>query len=85
MPDKTFVPGLNIKRRDNAPDFVICSVGVRCNDLFDFMKQHNKDGWINFDIKLSKNDKYYAELDTWEPDGQSGSQGGGYDDSDAPF
>ena len=87
MPDKLFVNGLNISKRQGAPDFVICSVGVKCKDFFEFMKANEKKGWLNFDIKLSKNDKLYAEVDTWEPKKQDETQGGGYDapDDDIPF
>jgi hypothetical protein len=79
-----FVKGLNVSRNDNAPDFIICKVGVRCNDFFEYMKANEKNGWLNFEIKLSKNGKYYAELDTWEPN-QRDTPVHEMDDLDIPF
>ncbi len=67
MADKLFADGLIVKKRKNAPDYVICSLSVKCRDFFEFMKKHQKDGWLNLDVKESKNHKFYAEVDTWEP------------------
>lgn len=74
--EKVFVNGMIVKRRDNAPDFVVCNLSLKGAELVEFMRQHQKDGWVNIDIKRSKGGKLYAELDTWEPtQGQHGTQG----------
>ena len=68
--EKIFVDGMIVKRNDNAPDFVICNLSLKGKELVDFMRQHQKDGWVNVQIKRSQGGKLYAELDTWEPSQQ---------------
>ena len=65
--DKVFVDGMIVKRSPNAPDFVICNLSLKGKELVEFMRQHQKDGWVNIQVKQSKGGKYYAELDTWQP------------------
>jgi hypothetical protein len=72
--DKVFVDGMIIKRRENAPSFVKCSLSFKCKEFYAFMQKNHKDGWLNIDIKVSKQGKIYAEVDTWEPENK---QGGG--------
>ncbi len=89
MTDKTFVDGVIFKLpRDNAPDFVKGSVSINMRQLIDFAKVHHKDGWLNLDLKVSKNGKAYAELDTWEPKKQEKhpeDEVGGDMNQDIPF
>ena len=65
--DKIFVDGMIVKRHENAPDFVICSLSLKGKELTEFMRQHHKEGWVNIQVKRSKGGKLYAELDTWKP------------------
>lgn len=65
--EKVFVDGMIVKRYEKAPDFVICNLSLKGEELVPFMREHQKDGWINVQVKRSKGGKYYAELDTWEP------------------
>jgi hypothetical protein len=67
MSDKIFVDGMIVKRRENAPDFVVASLSIKAREMLEFMKAHHKDGWLNIDIKTARSGKMYAELDTWEP------------------
>ena len=95
--EKVFVDGMIVKRRDNAPDFVICNLSLKGAELVEFMRQHQKDGWVNVQVKRSKGGKLYAELDTWQPtQGEAATQGmqqarqaaepaGGDFDQDIPF
>jgi hypothetical protein len=74
--EKIFVDGMIVKRRENAPDFVICNLSLKGTELVAFMRKHHKDGWLNIQVKLSKGGKYYAELDTWQPtQGQAATAG----------
>lgn len=68
--EKVFVDGLIVKRNDSAPDFVICNLSLKGAELVEFMRKHQKDGWVNVQVKRSKGGKLYAELDTWEPSQQ---------------
>ena len=74
--EKIFVDGMIVKRNPNAPDFVICSLSLKCEELVAFMRKHHKDKWVNVQVKQSKGGKYYAELDTWQPtQGESATAG----------
>ena len=74
--EKIFVDGMIVKRNPNAPDFVICNLSLKCEELVAFMRKHHKDKWCNIQIKQSKGGKYYAELDTWQPtQGESATAG----------
>lgn len=74
--EKIFVDGLIVKRNPNAPDFVICSLSLKCEELVAFMRKHHKEKWVNVQVKQSKGGKYYAELDTWKPtQGESATAG----------
>jgi hypothetical protein len=75
MPDPIFPKGMSIKRRDNAPDFVIGRLSIKLEDFIVFAQEHESNGWINFDLKKKKSDgSPYIELDTWKPNQQSQEQ-----------
>jgi len=71
MADKEFPVGMNVKRRNNAPEFVICNLGFKQEEFAEYLRQKQKNGWVNIDIKRSKSGKLYADLDTWEPNQQN--------------
>ena len=69
MSDKQFADGLRVGRRENAPDFKICELGINVAEFTSFLRAHEKaSGWVNIDINRSKNGKYYGELNTWTPE-----------------
>ena len=70
----TFVNGMIAKRQDNAPDFVLCNLSLKVEDLIQFMQQYQNNGWVNIDIKRSKQGKIFAALNTWRPDGNRNQQ-----------
>ena len=70
--EKIFIDGLIVKRSENAPDFVVCSLSVKVDALVPFLEKNQSDGWVNIQCKISKNGKYYAELDTWKPQKNQG-------------
>lgn len=91
--EKEFVNGLIIKApRDNAPDFVKCSISIKRADLGNWLRGKS-DEWINLDVKVSQNGKWYAEVNTWTPQQNTQQQSSqdfqhpeGFDDSsDIPF
>jgi hypothetical protein len=65
--EKVFADGFIFKRKENAPEFVVGSQSINVNDAIAFLQANQKNGWVNLDIKQSKNGKYYCELDTWQP------------------
>jgi len=76
MTDKTFVNGMIVKRRDNAPEYVLCNLSVKVDEFIAFAQEHQRDGWLNVNCMVAKSGKHYAELDTWQPtQGQAAKQG----------
>jgi hypothetical protein len=68
-----FADGLIVKKNENAPDFVICNLSVKVDEFEKFIKQHQKNGWVNLSCLVGRNKpdgtsgKPYAKLDTYEP------------------
>jgi len=66
--DTIFAKGLIVKRRDNAPEYVLCNLSVKVSEFIEFLQQHAQDDWVNIECKVSgKTGKPYAQLDTWRP------------------
>jgi hypothetical protein len=53
--------------RDGAPDFVKGQVSIKVADLVEYLGKV-KGEWLNIDLKVSKDGKPYAEVNTWKPD-----------------
>jgi hypothetical protein len=67
MKEKIFADGMMFKRpREGAPDFVKGAISVKVDSFTEFIKKHNKNNWVNLDLKESKEGKLYLELNTWE-------------------
>ena len=66
------VGGLYPKKRDGQPDWVIGKLSINVEQFRSWMKAYleanPKEEWINIDMAMSKNNKGYAKLDTWEPE-----------------
>ena len=74
--DKVFADGFIFKRNEKAPDFVVGSLSIKIEDAVAFMREHDKNGWVNLNVKQARSGNYYIELDTFEPKkgGASGNQ-----------
>ena len=68
--EKIFADGFSFKRNDSAPDFVVGRLSMKIDDAISFMKKHEKNGWVNVNVKQARSGNYYVELDTYEPKGQ---------------
>jgi hypothetical protein len=62
-----FPDGFIVKRNPNAPEWVIANVSIKVDEFTKFLAENDKKGWVNIEIKLSKEGKPYGQLDTWEP------------------
>lgn len=71
--DKIFADGFIFKQKDNDPDFVLGHLSIKVDDAIVFLKENEKKGWVNLDLKRAKSGKTYLELDTWEPKAQEGA------------
>jgi len=83
--EKVFADGFSFKRRENAPDFVVGRVSVKCDDAVSFMKKHQKNGWVNLNINQAKSGSYYMELDTFVPKQTESAEKPQEQEADLPF
>lgn len=67
MEEKIFANGFSFKRNDNAPEFVVGRLSLKVDDAIEFIKQNQKNGWINLDVKKARTGNFYIELDTYTP------------------
>ena len=66
--DPIFPKGVLFKKpRDGAPDFIRGHLSFKVDEAVEFLKANEKNGWVNIDIKKSKEGKTYLQLDTWVP------------------
>ena len=70
--EKIFADGFSFKRNEKAPDFVVGRLSMKVDEAVAFIRQHEKGGWVNLNIKTARSGNHYVELDTYEP-----TQGGG--------
>jgi hypothetical protein len=62
-----FADGFSFKRNENAPEFVVGRLSMKVDEAVAFIKENEKKGWINFNVKKARSGNYYVELDTYEP------------------
>ena len=70
MTDKQFIPGLYVKPpHEKAPDYVKCKISLKRAEVAAYLASQSEE-WINLDVKVSKDGKWYAEVNTWKPQGK---------------
>lgn len=69
--ERTFADGFIFKRRDKAPEWVIGNLSIKVDEAITFLKNNDKKGWVNLNIKKGRSGNPYIELDTYEPSGKS--------------
>ncbi len=75
MSEPVFLDGMIVKRpHEKAPSFVKARMSFKVADFIKFLKRYQDKGWVNADLKVSKNGKLYAQLDTWKA-GENQKQG----------
>ncbi len=63
----TFPKGMILKSpHPNAPDFVKGSISIKVDEFTDFLNEHENNGWVNIDIKKSKEGKTYLQLNDFK-------------------
>ena len=71
--DIEFIDGFFVKEpHANAPDFVKAKVNLKRRELLEWLSAR-QDDWVNIDIKVSREGKWYASVDSWVPDSQKES------------
>lgn len=65
--EKIFAEGFSFKRNENAPDYVIGRISVKVDEAIAFLRNHEKNGWVNLNALYARSGNAYIELDTFEP------------------
>jgi len=67
--DKVFFPkGFIYKEpHKNAPDFVKGQVSIKVDEFKQYLNNVNGE-WLNIDLKISREGKPYAQVNTFKPD-----------------
>ena len=69
--EKIFADGFVFKRNEKAPDFVVGRISIKVDEAVAFIKQHQKNGWVNLGVKTARSGNYYIDLDTFEANNDS--------------
>ena len=94
MSDAKFIPGLIVKApHERAPDFVKASISIKVEELGQYLREKYKakEEWVNIDVKVSRNGKWYAVENDYKkeskPEAPKGSSkvGNGEIEDDIPF
>lgn len=64
--EKVFADGFLFKRNEKAPDFVVGRISIKVDEAIEFIKKHQKSGWVNLGVKTARSGNYYIDLDTFE-------------------
>jgi len=72
--EKIFADGFIFKRNQTAPQFVVGRVSMKVEEAIAFLKTHEKNGWVNVDIKEARSGNHYMELDTFVGKSDSSKQ-----------
>ena len=54
------------KPREGAPDYIKGQLSFKVDEACAFLQEHVNNGWVNIDIKKSKEGKMYLQLNTWK-------------------
>lgn len=65
--EKVFADGFSFKRNEKAPEFVIGRLSLKVDDAIAFMRENEKNGWVNLNIKTARSGNHYVELDNYDP------------------
>jgi hypothetical protein len=69
MAEKIFADGIRFEKpREGSPEFVKGRLSFKVAEAVAFLQKHETNaGWVNLDLKKSKEGKLYLELNAWQP------------------
>lgn len=67
--ENIFIDGMSVRRpSEKAPDFIKANISVNVEKFIKFANEHkNVKGWIDIDLKKSKEGKLYLALNEFKP------------------
>ena len=81
--EKIWADGFRFEKpREGAPEFVKGRISIKVPEAIAFLNLHQSNaGWVNLDLKKSKEGKLYLELNTFKPSPKINPEGqeGGID------
>lgn len=67
MADNIFVDGMMFRKpKEGAPEWIKGQISVKFPEFITFAEEHAKNGWLNIDLKKSKEGKLYLALNTYK-------------------
>ena len=63
--DFVFAEGLFVKKKEDAPEYVLCDLSIEVEEFKAFMDKNSFNGKVRLNVMLSKAGKPYAKLDTY--------------------
>lgn len=89
MSDKQFAEGIFFNPpHDKAPDFVVGKIAIVKDKFLGWLDQQQTvgKGYVNLQVKRSRDGKMYLEVDTWEPKAEGRrTESQRSNDDDVPF
>jgi len=74
MSDIEFIDGLIVKApHQKAPEFVKAAISIKRAELIAWLQSRN-DEWINADVKVSRNGKWFAAVNTFKKEERAQSE-----------
>ena len=69
MSEVNFLNGFMVKApHERAPDFVKCQIAMKREDVIKALQEMPEGcDWVNLDVKVSKEGKWYASINDWKP------------------
>lgn len=65
--NKIFAKGIHFKKPATAPSWVIGQQSFKVSEAIEFLQANQNDaGYVNVDIKINRDGKYYIELNQYE-------------------
>ena len=68
-PAKIFAKGIYFEKpKEGSPEFIRGKINIKVADAIPFLEMYASNaGYVNLDLKKSKEGKLYLELNTWKP------------------
>lgn len=82
--DKIFAEGLILKSIETQYG-ELQKLSVKTDEFKKFLDTHDKNGWVNLNIKKSREGKPYIELDSWQPNSNESKSNNNLSVEDVPF
>lgn len=79
--ENVFAKGMFVEKpSEKAPEFIKAKISFKVADVIEFLKEHeNNAGYVNCDLKESKEGKLYLQLNTFKVEKPKGMEEKGED------